>query len=99
MGRSHFAQNPVAVYASLLLLCGLAFTILQRQIVQQNPQSESLKLAYKKSRRKGLISIAAYTLALCFAFIHTWISCLLFFFVSVMWFFPDKNIEKAISNE
>ncbi len=37
MGENHFAPYTVAVYASILLLSGIAFTILQLVIQKRNP--------------------------------------------------------------
>ena len=58
MGENHFAPLPTAVYGAVLLLSGVAYTILSREIVlEEGPQS---KLAQAVGRdRKGNLSIAA----------------------------------------
>jgi uncharacterized membrane protein len=99
MGTTHFEQNPVALYALLLLLCGSAFTMLQLQIEKMNDASEKLRSAFQVLRKKGIVSIIAYSTALVFAFINTTVSGCLFLLVSVLWFIPDKNIERALSKE
>src|SRR5580704_4232543 len=54
MGDTHFASHPVAVYALLLLITGIAFTILQVQIQKKNEGNEKLDFAFKILRKKGI---------------------------------------------
>lgn len=96
MGENSFASNPVAVYAVLLLLCGLSFTTLKRTIEKNIPQDHAYRFALKKTEWKGTISVVAYLFAIPFAYISPAVSGLLFFAVSVMWIVPDKNIERAL---
>jgi uncharacterized membrane protein len=98
MGETHFASRPVAAYAVLLLLCGTAFTILQLRIEKKNEDNDKLKFAFKVLRKKGTVSIVAYSTALIFAFINTTVSGLLFLMVSFIWFIPDRNIENALKD-
>ena len=99
MGESHFAPVTVAVYAVLLNLCGIAFTILQRVIVNCTELTEAMQLALKKQNVKGYYSVAGYTLAIPLAFVQPAISGSLFILVSLMWLIPDRNIEKAVKAE
>ncbi|HXB45435.1 MAG TPA: TMEM175 family protein [Puia sp.] len=99
MGETHFASHPVAVYALLLLFCGTAFTILQLHIQNKIGDNQELKYAFKMLKKKGFFSVAAYSTAFVFAFINTEVSGVLFLLVSVIWFIPDKNIERALKQE
>jgi len=99
MGETHFASHPVAAYALLLLLCGLAFTILQLNIQKKNKNNERLEHAFKMLKKKGFFSLFAYSTAFIFAFINPAVSGFLFLLVSFIWFIPDKNIERALNEE
>ena len=99
MGETHFQSHPVAVYAALLLLCGIAFTILQLRIEKKNEGNEKLEHAFQILRKKGIFSIIAYSTAFAFAFSNTLISGSLFLLVAIVWFIPDKNIEKALNEK
>ena len=99
MGDTHFASHPVAAYAILLLLCGFAFTILQLHIEKKIDKNEKLQHAFDMLKRKGIVSILAYSTAIAFAFVNTTVSGCLFLFVSFIWFIPDKNIERALNDE
>jgi len=96
MGESNFSSTTVACYAILLNLCGIAFTILQKVIIQCNPLSETMKLVLKRQNLKGILSVVSYTLAIPMAYVQPVISGALFVLVSFMWIIPDKNIEKAL---
>lgn len=96
MGESHFAQNTVITYAVLLLICGVAYTILQRAITATQPLEPHILAAVAQTSRKGYLSIAGYTAAIGCAFFSTALSCVLFMAVSIMWLIPDRSLERAI---
>ena len=97
MGENHFASRPVAAYAALLLMCGIAFTILQYTITSSDHYDGALRLAIQRLTRKGYLSTACYIIAIFAAFYDTRISCGLFLFVSAMWMVPERTIERALN--
>ena len=42
------------------------------------------------------MSLAAYVVALAFSFFVPWVSVALFVAVAVIWFVPDRRIERVI---
>ena len=60
VGENHFASLPVMVYALLLNVCGISYTILQKVIENCNKDSQQIKLLLKRQTRKGLLSIFLY---------------------------------------
>ncbi len=98
MGENHFAANTVAVYAVLLNVCGISYTILQRTIMSCHHLSNELLSAMKKQSKKGIVSLIGYTTALGFAFLQPIVSELLFVAVAILWLIPDKNIEQALKD-
>ncbi len=98
MGENHFEPLPVAVYAGLLFLCGVAYTILQLTIEVCHQHDEELKAFMQSQSRKGIISLCAYAVAVPLAYINTIFSGIIFIFVAVMWLIPDKKSEQ-IQNE
>jgi uncharacterized membrane protein len=99
MGQNHFQPFPTACYAVLLDLCGLAYTILQVTIERCHKEDTRLVNIMQRQRGKGMASLFLYTAAIPLAYINTMISNLLFITVAIMWFIPDKKIEKLVSNE
>ena len=94
MGENNFSSTTVALYAALADLCGIAYTILLFRIRAGNPDNSGVQTALKKQTSKGTISTIGYTLAIPAAFVHPVISGILFFLVSLLWWIPDRNIER-----
>jgi uncharacterized membrane protein len=98
MGENLFSQVTVAVYGVLLDLCGIAYYILLRVIERSHPNNPHLLEPLKKQSKKGTLSLILYTLSIFAAFIHPMISGLLFLLVAILWWIPDRNIERSIKD-
>jgi uncharacterized membrane protein len=99
MGENHFEPLPVALYAVLMNLCGLAYTILQKTIEACHRDDVRLKEIMARQKRKGIMSLLIYTTAVAMAYVNTLISGLLFVTVAAMWLIPDKKIERLVGRE
>src|SRR5450631_2508327 len=97
MGENHFAQNTVVLYAILLLMCGLSFTILQICVERVTKNNPKLVQAFSRVMQKGIFSVVTYSLAIVMAYYNTLFSAIIFCIVAVRWLIPDRNIEKAVS--
>jgi TMEM175 potassium channel family protein len=97
MGENQFAQNTVVLYAILLVVCGLSFTILQICIERVTKNNPKLVLAFRRMMQKGIFSVLCYIMSIILAYYNTLFSAILFCVVAIRWLIPDKNIEKAIS--
>jgi uncharacterized membrane protein len=96
MGENQFAQNTVVLYAVLLLLCGISFTVLQVCVERISKDNVKLTHALAIVKKKGIFSALCYCLAITLAYVNTLFSAILFCIVSISWMIPDKNIEEAI---
>ena len=96
MGENSFGDTTVAAYATLLLLCGSGYYVLQSSIRKHHHFPPALDKAMKKQAVKGIISQIAYAISIPVAFLFPPASALLFVFVAVLWIIPDKNIENAL---
>src|SRR6516162_7640556 len=95
MGENHLDAVPTAVYGCVLLMAGIAYWILQGSIIaQQGPNS--VLAAAVGSEWKGKISIALYASAIPLAFENPWISNGIFVLVALIWFIPDRRIERVV---
>ena len=93
MGENHFAALPVALYGVVLLLNGVAFSILSRALIGVEGANSTLAAAFG-SDFKSRISVALYTVAIPLAFVSRWISLAIYASVAAIWFIPDTRIEK-----
>jgi uncharacterized membrane protein len=95
MGENHFAPLPTAIYGAVLLCAALAYFVLVRAIIaQQGPHS---KLAAAVGRdTKGIISPMLYVIGIGATLVHPGIAQAIFVAVALMWFVPDRRIEKRV---
>jgi uncharacterized membrane protein len=95
MGENSFRGLPVACYGLLLLLCAIAYFILQKAIARHYTHSTRMIEALAKQQKKGYISLVLYLVAVPTALYFPRIAALLYLIVAIMWVIPDKNIEKV----
>ncbi len=96
LGENPFAALPTALYALVLLLDAIAFTLLQKALLVVNGP-ETIFAKAVESDLKGKTSLALYVCAVGLAFVSTIISDVLFVVVAVMWFIPDRRFESVIA--
>jgi uncharacterized membrane protein len=95
MGENHFARWTVVLYGTILILCGLAYVILCRLLIKEAGPESPLAVALGNDW-KGSLSIVVYVVAIGAAFVDPRISLGIFFTVEVIWFIPDRRIEKRV---
>jgi uncharacterized membrane protein len=95
MGGSHFAAWPVAAYGLVLLLAGIAYFILTRALVSYHGKESTLASAVGADF-KGIASMVIYALAIPIAFLEPHIACALYAIVALIWFIPDRRIERVV---
>ncbi|QDL55347.1 TMEM175 family protein [Rhodoferax aquaticus] len=97
MGENHFATMPVVVYCVDLLMCALAFTVLQNCIIRHEGPDSVLRHAVGADL-KGKVSVASYVLAIPLALLgYPGWSGVLVGLVACIWFVPDTRIEKVLN--
>ena len=96
MSKSDFEMVSVIVYASLLLMCAVSYTILNRAIIYSLDESSPIREVLEKFSFRGTFSIVCYSLAIPAAFWHSYISMGLFALVSVIWLIPSREIEEKV---
>lgn len=89
MGENSFSPNTVALYGLLLLICGIAYTVLQKAVEKNACNVEALKEAFVMQNKKGDVSAIGYLISVPLAFVHPLISGILFVIVAIIWLIPD----------
>jgi uncharacterized membrane protein len=97
MGENHFASTPTAVYGIVLLCAGVAYLLLQRQIILEEGPDSLLATAVGQDR-KGRLSLLFYLAAVPAAYVNRWIAFALYVAVTAMWLVPDRRIERMLSD-
>ena len=98
LGEAGVNPGPVAVYAIVLLGCAVAYTVLTVFLVAAHEPGSRLAQAIGDDR-KGKISLAAYATALAMSFLVPWVSVALFVAVALLWFVPDRRIERVLADK
>lgn len=95
LGEVGVEPGPVATYAIVLLGCAVAYTLLTLSLLATHEPGSTLAQAIGKDR-KGKVSLAAYVVAFACSFVVPWLSVALFVTVAIVWFVPDRRIERVI---
>lgn len=96
VGENHLEPLPSAAYGFVLLMSGLAYTILQNKLVHHSNGENKLLGEAVGGDLKGKLSLLFYLIAIGLAFVNPYISQVIYAAVALMWFIPDRRIEKAI---
>jgi uncharacterized membrane protein len=96
MGENHLASTPTAIYGFVLLMAAIAYYLLQRAIIAQQG-AESLLAKAVGYDWKGKLSPVLYLAAVPLSFVSPWIAGGLYVSAAVMWFVPDRRIERALA--
>jgi uncharacterized membrane protein len=76
-------------------MAAVGYYLLQRAIIAHDGLTSALALALGRDI-KGKLSMMLYATGILLAFVQPWISIALYVLVSVIWFVPDRRIEKAL---
>jgi uncharacterized membrane protein len=97
MAKTRLSPAPTALYGVVLLMAGVAYTILQMAIIaEQGGRAESPLYAAVKSDVKGKLSVVLYGAAILVALVRPPIAAALYVAVALMWFIPDPRIESRL---
>ncbi len=95
MGENHFAAIPVAVYGLSLLMNAVAYTILVNLLVRHEGPTSMLAEAMGMDR-KGKISLVLYAAGIASAFFLPALALFFYVAVALIWFVPDRRIERVM---
>jgi uncharacterized membrane protein len=95
LGEAGVEPGPVAAYAIVLLACAVAYTLLTLALLALHETDSQLAQAIGRDV-KGRISLAAYCVALGFAWVAPWVSVALFVAVEIVWFIPDRRVVRTL---
>ena len=96
MGENHFAALPVALYGVVLFMAGVAYFVLARALAAHHGKDSKLAVALGKDT-KGKASVAIYAAAVPLSFVNPWIAFAMYVVVAIVWFIPDRRIERVIA--
>ena len=97
MGENHFERGPTILYGINLLLCAVAYTILQTVLIRHGGPDCALARAMGRDL-KGKASMAVYVAGLLAAWLfRAEAGMALFVAVALLWLVPDPRIERLVA--
>ncbi|MFN8482646.1 MAG: TMEM175 family protein [Anaerolineae bacterium] len=95
MGDTHFASGPVALYAAIGTMAGVAYALLSRALIRLHGRDSVLAGAVGDQSKERL-SVGVMLVTIPLAFVNSWAAFGLLVLVSVVWFIPDSRIERVL---
>lgn len=95
MGENHFAPVPTMLYGAVLLMAAIAYWILQGRILAAQPPESPLRREMGTDL-KGKLSPFIYLTGIAAAYFAPMIAFGIYALVAVLWFVPDRRIERAL---
>jgi uncharacterized membrane protein len=99
LSATHFAKAPSAFYGATLLAPALAYSALSTVLIRSHALQPKVAEAIGGDL-KGKISLAFYALGIATSlFAHPYAAIALYALVAVIWFVPDRRIERQLGSE
>jgi uncharacterized membrane protein len=95
-GENHFAPAPASLYGFVLLMSAVSYYLLTLALLASHGSDSALALALGRDW-KGKISLLIYIIAIACAYWAPFIALALYTLVAIIWFIPDKRIEKTLN--
>ena len=98
MDERHLARTPTVIYGVNLLGAAIAYTILQRLLLNQPDTGAQLREALGADY-KGKLSPVLYLAGIGLCFVRPWLGLIPFALVAAIWLIPDPRVERYLSEQ
>ena len=94
LGKYHHTPAVVALYGGIALACSLAFHLLRRSIAVHQRSKEELTNLHRRQAQKNYLALVIYLASIPLAWVNVWASMALIMLPALMYFLPDRRVEK-----
>lgn len=94
MGENHFASIPAALYGGVLLMAAISYHFLVSALIKHHGKESEFARAFGHDF-KGVLSIVLYAVGIVLSLVYSWAGFAVYVAVAIMWFIPDRRVEKA----
>ena len=95
IGESHVGSIPVAVYGAIQMMAAIAYTILALLLVRHEGADSAIAQAIGADL-KGKASLGLYALGIGLSFVKPVFGIACYVVVALIWFIPDRRIERQL---
>lgn len=96
MGENHFQSLTVVLYGIILFLCAMSYYLLTLSLLKNHSIDSTIHKAIG-NKFKERISLAGYTVGLIISAWQPLVSFGVYVVIALIWLYPDKRIEKHLS--
>jgi uncharacterized membrane protein len=96
MDEQRFATTPVVTYGLNLLICAIAYWILQSTITRNQGTDGPLATALGRDL-KAKSSPAIYVVGILATLLVPWLGVAIYTVVALMWLVPDRRVERYLA--
>ena len=86
---------PVAAYGAILVMASLGYLLIERALIAAEPGKSALAEALG-SKKKEIVSFLLYLVSVPLAFVSVWVAVAIYVFNALIWFMPDRRVERAL---
>ena len=94
LGESRAAPLATGLYGAVATLCSISFFILRRTIARHHRGDGRLCALHRRMGRKNLVAIGIYTAAIPLSRLSVPLALVLIATPAVMYFLPDRQVER-----
>jgi uncharacterized membrane protein len=95
MGENRLSTAPVALYGGVLVMNAVAYIVLMTMLIRHEGPESALAQAMGRDL-KGKLSLATYLVAIALAFFQPIASVALYVLIAMIWFIPDRRVERTL---
>ena len=92
VGEAGVTRDTVLAFGVIMLLCASSVAILRATLLAANTDDAPIARVAARGR-KGLVTIAAYVVAIGVALLWPLLAVAIYFAVAAMWLVPDRRFE------
>jgi uncharacterized membrane protein len=92
LGRFHRERFPVALYGLDLGMCGLGFTILRMELVQQHQHDPEMTEYHSRMQMKNVMSTGMYLSAAALAYASIYLAYAIYVAIPLAYFLPERKL-------
>lgn len=97
MGENNFASMPAALYGIVLLGAAFAYFVLTLTPISIHDTQSTLRRAIQKDTKEKLsLLLLLCASAVVISPFASWLSCVIYAVVALIWLVPDLRIERTI---
>lgn len=94
VGEHQMSATPVAIYGVVLLMAAFAWYLLLTTLLKNEGPHSKLARSLGNDKKTFISIVIYFTGILSSFFIHPWLGYACYILVAILWFIPDKRIEK-----